>query len=57
MTAERRVLARMLAAQAAGGVTHALLSDSFYMESAAEALPSWSAVDRAEKARRGSRSR
>ena len=37
----------MLEAQAAGGVTHALLSDSFYMASAAEALPSWSAVDRA----------
>ena len=41
------MLARMLEAQAAGGVTHALLSDSFYMESAAEALPSWSALDRA----------
>ena len=41
------MLSRMLEAQAAAGVTHALLSDSFYMESAAEALPSWSPMDRA----------
>ncbi|HEV3350491.1 MAG TPA: hypothetical protein VHC93_25590 [Methylomirabilota bacterium] len=41
------MLARMLEAQAAAGVTHALVSDSFFMESAAEALPSWSPLDRA----------
>ena len=41
------MLARMLDAQAAAGVTHALLSDSFFMESAAEALPAWSPADRA----------
>jgi aminocarboxymuconate-semialdehyde decarboxylase len=47
VTAERRVLARMLAAHEAAGVSHALVSDSFYMEGAAEALPSWSPTDRA----------
>src|SRR4029077_3343741 len=46
VTAERCVLSRMLEAQAAAGVTHALVSDSFFMESAAEALPSWSPLDR-----------
>ena len=35
VTAERRVLGRMLEAHDACGVTHALVSDSFYMESAA----------------------
>jgi len=39
------VLARMLEAQAAG-ITHALVSDSFFMESAAAALLSWSPLDR-----------
>ncbi len=47
VTAERRVLARLLAAHEAHGVTHALISDSFYMEVAAEALPTWTARDRA----------
>ena len=41
------MLSRMLEAQAAAGVTHALVSDSFFMESAAAALPSWSPLDRA----------
>jgi aminocarboxymuconate-semialdehyde decarboxylase len=48
VTAERRVLGRMIEAQAAADITHALVSDSFYMESAAEALPDWSAADRAK---------
>lgn len=47
VTAERRVLARMLEAHDANEVTHALLSDSFYMETSAEELPAWSALDRA----------
>ena len=47
VTAERRVLGRMLEAHDACGVTHALVSDSFYMESAAVALPAWSPADRA----------
>ena len=47
VTAERRVLGRMLEAHDACGVTHALVSDSFYMESAAAALPGWSPADRA----------
>jgi predicted TIM-barrel fold metal-dependent hydrolase len=37
----------MLEAHEASGVTHALVSDSFYMESAATALPAWSPADRA----------
>jgi predicted TIM-barrel fold metal-dependent hydrolase len=37
----------MLEAQETAGVTHALVSDSFFMESAAAALPAWSPVDRA----------
>lgn len=41
------MLGRMLEAQEAAGVTHALVSDSFFMESAAAALPAWSATDRA----------
>jgi len=41
------VLGRMLEAQEAAGVTHALVSDSFFMESAAAALPAWSPADRA----------
>jgi aminocarboxymuconate-semialdehyde decarboxylase len=47
VTAERRVLARMLEAHDANGVTHALLSDSFFMETSAEELPVWSGTDRA----------
>jgi aminocarboxymuconate-semialdehyde decarboxylase len=47
VTAERRVLARMLEAHDANEVTHALVSDSFYMETSAEELPGWSAADRA----------
>jgi predicted TIM-barrel fold metal-dependent hydrolase len=47
VTAERRVLARLLAAHDAHGVTHAVISDSFYMEVAAAALPTWTTSDRA----------
>jgi aminocarboxymuconate-semialdehyde decarboxylase len=47
VTAERTVLERLLAAQESAGVTHGLLSDSFYMESAAEELPAWDPIDRA----------
>ena len=47
VTAERRVLERMLEAHDAHGVTHAIMSDSFFMESAAEELPSWTSTDRA----------
>jgi hypothetical protein len=47
VTAERRVLGRMLETHDAHGVTHALVSDSFFMESAAEELPSWAPTDRA----------
>ena len=35
--AERRGLGRMLEAHEAAGVTHALVSDSFFMESAGQA--------------------
>lgn len=41
------MLRRMLEAHDAHGVTHALVSDSFFMESAAEELPSWTTTDRA----------
>ena len=41
------MLGRMLEAQESAGVTHALVSDSFFMESAAVALPAWSPSDRA----------
>ena len=41
------MLGRMLEAQEAAGVTHALVSDSFFTESAAVALPAWSPPDRA----------
>jgi hypothetical protein len=47
VTAESRVLARMLAAHEGHGVTHALVSDSFFMEVAAAALPAWTTLDRA----------
>ncbi len=41
------MLGRMLEAQEAAGVTRALVSDSFFTESAAVALPAWSPPDRA----------
>ena len=47
VTAERRVLGRMLEAHDAHGVTHAIVSDSFFMETAAEELPAWPPTDRA----------
>jgi predicted TIM-barrel fold metal-dependent hydrolase len=47
VTAEQRVLARMLEAHDANGITHALISDSFFMETSAEELPAWSPTDRA----------
>jgi aminocarboxymuconate-semialdehyde decarboxylase len=47
VTAEPLVLSRMLEAHDRAGITHAIVSDSFYMESARDALPSWSASDRA----------
>ena len=47
VTAERRVLARMLETHDACGVTQALVSDSFFMETAAEELPAWAPTDRA----------
>ena len=47
VTAESRVLARLLAEHDRVGVTHAVVSDSFYMESARDALPDWSSTDRA----------
>lgn len=47
VTAESRVLQRMLDEHDRVGVTHAVVSDSFYMESARDALPDWSATERA----------
>jgi aminocarboxymuconate-semialdehyde decarboxylase len=47
VTAEPRVLGRMLEAHDRAGITHAVVSDSFYMESARDALPEWSSRDRA----------
>jgi len=47
VTAEARVLQRLLAAHEAAGITHAIVSDSFWMESSRDALPDWSSVDRA----------
>jgi aminocarboxymuconate-semialdehyde decarboxylase len=47
VTAERIALQRMLDEHDRVGVTHAVVSDSFYMESARDALPDWSAADRA----------
>jgi predicted TIM-barrel fold metal-dependent hydrolase len=47
VTAEPRVLRRLVDAHDRAGITHALVSDSFYMESARDALPSWSSADRA----------
>lgn len=48
VTAEHRVLARMLAEHDRVGITHAVVSDSFFMESARDALPEWSPLDRAK---------
>jgi aminocarboxymuconate-semialdehyde decarboxylase len=47
VTAESRVLGRMLEEHDRVGVSHAVVSDSFYLEHAREALPDWPAVDRA----------
>ena len=47
VTAEHRVLGRMLEAHDGAGVTHALVSDSFFMEVSAEELPGWAPMDRA----------
>jgi aminocarboxymuconate-semialdehyde decarboxylase len=47
VTAEPRALQRMLDEHDRVGVTHAVVSDSFYMESARDALPDWSTLDRA----------
>jgi aminocarboxymuconate-semialdehyde decarboxylase len=47
VTAEPVALQRMLDEHDRVGITHAVVSDSFFMESAREALPSWSSVDRA----------
>jgi aminocarboxymuconate-semialdehyde decarboxylase len=48
VTAESRVLGRMLKLHDSHGVSHALVSDSFFMENAAEELPSWTEADRAK---------
>jgi aminocarboxymuconate-semialdehyde decarboxylase len=45
VTAEPRVLQRLLDAHDRVGITHAIVSDSFYMESARDALPDWSSAD------------
>lgn len=47
VTGEPRALQRMLDEHDRVGVTHAVVSDSFYMESARDALPAWSVLDRA----------
>lgn len=47
VTGEPRVLGRMLDEHDRVGITHAVVSDSFYMESARDALPGWSTTDRA----------
>jgi predicted TIM-barrel fold metal-dependent hydrolase len=47
VTAEPRVLARLLDEHGRVGITHAVISDSFYMEMSRDALPSWSSADRA----------
>lgn len=47
VTGEPRALQRMLDQHDRVGVTHAVVSDSFYMESARDALPAWSSLDRA----------
>jgi len=47
VTAERAVLGRMLEAQEEAGITHAVVSDSFFMENSADELPTWDSTDRA----------
>src|SRR6476469_7855201 len=47
VTAEEVALQPMLDEHDRVGVTHAVVSDSFYMESARNALPAWSSLDRA----------
>src|SRR5215212_11687239 len=47
VTAEAVALQPMLDEHDRVGVTHAVVSDSFYMESARDALPAWSPEDRA----------
>ncbi len=47
VTAETRVLRRVLDEHDRVGITHAVVSDSFYMESSRDTLPAWSALDRA----------
>ena len=47
VTAEPLVLGRMLEAHDRAGITHAVVSDSFYLESARDALPQWSSSARA----------
>jgi aminocarboxymuconate-semialdehyde decarboxylase len=47
VTAEPVALQRMLDEHDRVGVTHAIVSDSFYMESARDALPDWLPLDRA----------
>jgi aminocarboxymuconate-semialdehyde decarboxylase len=48
VTAEPRALQRMLDEHDRVGITHAVVSDSFYMESSRDALPEWTALDRAK---------
>src|SRR3954447_26938396 len=48
VTAEAVALQRMLDEHDRVGVTHAVLSDSFYMETSRDALPAWTAEDRAK---------
>ena len=47
VTGEPRALQRMLDEHDRVGVTHAVVSDAFYMESARDALRAWSSLDRA----------
>jgi len=47
VTAEPLVLGRLLETHDRSGITHAVVSDSFFMESARDALPQWSSSDRA----------
>jgi predicted TIM-barrel fold metal-dependent hydrolase len=48
VTAESVALQRMLDEHDRVGITHAVVSDSFFMESSRDALPAWSSVDRAK---------
>jgi predicted TIM-barrel fold metal-dependent hydrolase len=47
VTAEPTVFQRMLDEHDRVGITHAVVSDSFFMETSRDALPDWSAADRA----------